>query len=109
MVAFLGMLIPVSLIFAYFSFTFTNHATLDTSIKYMEQLTGQINYGIDAYISYMENIANMLNQNSAIRNYLNLEAESSAQVLAERRLAEQITTTLKVRKDRTEERRVGRE
>lgn len=89
----------MSLIFGYLSVEFVHKTTLDNSIKYMQQLTGQINYNIDSYIKYMENIAHMLKYNSDVKEYLTLGYGTSEQEIVRRKVIEQIDTILKIRED----------
>ncbi|WP_180270771.1 cache domain-containing sensor histidine kinase [Sporanaerobium hydrogeniformans] len=87
------------MIFTYFSLKLTKQTTLENSIKYMKELTEQMNYSIESYIKYMENISHMLNQNADVRNYLMLDAGTTEQKLAKKRVTEQIATTLNIRED----------
>lgn len=98
-VAMLILLIPMSLIMGYLSVKFIHETTLTNSIKYMQQLTGQINYNIDTYIKYMENISSMLKNNSDVKRFLTLDITDEEQALAKNRALEQIRTILKVRED----------
>lgn len=98
-VAMLILLIPMSFIMGYLSVKFIHGTTLTNSIKYMQQLTGQINYNIDTYIKYMENISFMLKNNSDVKRFLTLDITDEEQALAKNRAVEQIRTILKVRED----------
>lgn len=92
-------MIPMSLIFGWLSLEFVHKTTLDNSIKYMQQLTEQINYNIDTYIRYMENISYMLKYNSDVKDYLTLEYAAKEQELARKKVVQQISTILKIRED----------
>lgn len=89
----------MSLIFGCLSLEFVHKTTLDNSIKYMQQLTEQINYNIDTYIRYMENISYMLKYNSDVKDYLTLEYATEELEVVRNKVIEQISTILKIRED----------
>lgn len=93
------LLIPMSIILGGISVKFIHKTTLDNSIKYMQELTIQINYNIDTYIKYMESIAYMLKNNSDVEKFLTEDFTSEEQNLAQKRVTEQIRTIVKIRED----------
>lgn len=95
----LVLLIPMSLIMGYLSVKLVHKTTLDNAINYLQQLTRQINYNIDTYIKYMENISYMLKDNSDVKQVLTLDLDTKEKELAQKRVVEQITTILRIRED----------
>lgn len=95
----LVLLIPMSIVLGGISVKFIHKTTLDNSIKYMQEITIQINYNIDTYIKYMESISYMLKDNSDVKNFLMINNTDEEQNLAEKRVIEQIRTILKIRED----------
>lgn len=58
------------LIFLFVSLRYTEKAVLNNSISYSTQIIDLINYDIDSYIVYMENIAALICNNEDVQEYL---------------------------------------
>lgn len=89
----------MSIILGGISVIFIHKTTLDNSIKYMQEITVQINDNIDSYIKYMESISYMLKDSSDVKKFLLNNDMGQQQKLTEERITEQIGTILKIRQD----------
>ena len=58
------------LIFLLFSLNYTERTILENSESYTIQLVEQVNGDIDSYISYMENIMEIVTNNPELSDYL---------------------------------------
>ncbi len=94
------LLVLVSVIFFIYSLHYTDANVRRNSIDYTVQLIDQVNNDIDSYITYMENISEIVSKRRNVRNYLFLESLSAQreQELHEE-IAEQFATMMNVRED----------
>lgn len=86
------------------SLRYTNSSIYENSVMYTQTIIGQLNQNIDAYISYMDNIASLVAGSGDAYKYLYSESGIDALSLKEynqcrQRLTEQFKTILKGRSD----------
>ena len=58
--AFTVIIVPVTAVFVWISFRFTEESILENSQKYVSQLVEQVNDKVDFYLDYMDNTSWML-------------------------------------------------
>ena len=63
--AFTVIIVPVTAVFVWISFRFTEESILENSQKYVSQLVEQVNDKVDFYLDYMDSIIK-----KSIRDYL---------------------------------------
>ncbi len=68
--AFAVLVLATALIMALLSYTFTAQAVQQTSRDYTTQLIAQVEASIDSYITHMENIAEVVQLNEQVQEYL---------------------------------------
>ncbi len=68
--AFAVLVFATALVMAVLSYTFTAQAVQQTSRDYTTQLIAQVQAGIDSYITHMENIAEVVQLNDQVQEYL---------------------------------------
>lgn len=83
--------------FMIFSVSYTRNSLEDNSKKNSEELVQQVNYNIENYIDYMENISQVVMHNTSIERYL--FGEELEEKKAKTKLGEEFQTMLKIRKD----------
>lgn len=69
LVSFTATLLLALLIFLVIALNYTSKTVLENSTDYTSQLINQVNYDIDSYIDYMENISSMLANSSDVQGY----------------------------------------
>lgn len=84
------------MLFLLFSLKYTEKTVLENSKAYTMQLVEQVNGDIDSYISYMENIMEIVTHNAEISHYL-FDPEEQPRV--RERIQEQFRTLMDVRTD----------
>ena len=100
LVSFSILIIAALLIFLLIALNYTKTTVLDNSITYTSRLIGQVNYDIDSYIDYMENISSVMTESQDLRNYLFLaEQPKSASADQRMRIIAQFKTIMESRKD----------
>lgn len=78
----------------------TQEAVSENSTEYTKQLIGQVNFNIDAYINYMENISTILVTNMDIREYLySTYLDEEREAVLNARILSQFETILNMRED----------
>ena len=100
LVSFSILIIAALLIFLLIALNYTKTTVLDNSITYTSRLIGQVNYDIDSYIDYMENISSVMTESQDLRNYLFLaDQPKSASADQRMRIIAQFKTIMESRKD----------
>lgn len=70
LLSFFVLVLTALTVFFIISLKYTEESIIDNSTNYTEQLIKQVNSDMDSYISYMDNISELLSRNSDVRNYL---------------------------------------
>lgn len=92
-----GIIIVLAiLIFLVFSLSHMERTVLENSSAYTIQLVEQINEDIDSYISYMENIMDIVTNNTELSDYLFDRVEH---IMMRERIQEQFVSFMDVRSD----------
>lgn len=101
LLCFLPVMAIALLILFLFSFQYTDDNVRDNSTEYIMQLINQVNYDIDSYITYMENIASMVSRNNDVLDYLysNEPKNSEKARMLYKRIQEQFHTVMEARAD----------
>jgi two-component system, sensor histidine kinase YesM len=90
--AFAVLVLATALVMALLSYAFTAQAVQQTSRDYTTQLIAQVQGGIDSYITHMENIAEVVQLNEQVQEYLGITENLSPDEAEEYR--RRITTFL---------------
>ena len=77
--AFTVIIVPVTAVFVWISFRFTEESILENSQKYVSQLVEQVNDKVDFYLDYMDNTSWMLLFHSDVGDYLSREFTDDTQ------------------------------
>ena len=70
LVSFSALIVSGLLVFLLLSLNYTTDTVLNNSSSYTLQLIDQVNADIDSYISYMDNLSDMMVGSVDVRNYL---------------------------------------
>ena len=73
------IIVPVTAVFVWISFRFTEESILENSQKYVSQLVEQVNDKVDFYLDYMDNTSWMLLFHSDVGDYLSREFTDDTQ------------------------------
>lgn len=100
-VAFGALVFATALIMGLLSYAFTRQAVEQTSRDYTQLLVRQIQTNIDYYITYMENIAEVVYLNEQVQRYLNGAGTmgSSERAHSESAISSFLSTIAQTRKD----------
>lgn len=100
MISFSALMAVAVLIFMMIALNFTSQTIYENSNNYTSQIVKQVNYDIDAYIDYMENISNVMAKSGDISLYL-FENEQTQEDLVEEkeRILSQFSTIMDSRQD----------
>ncbi|NHN32360.1 cache domain-containing sensor histidine kinase [Paenibacillus agricola] len=100
-VAFSCLILFTTLFIAYTTYTLSTNAAEQGSREHTSQLMEQVNTNIETYISYMENISQMVFSNYDVRDYLKNPTLSGVRdnVDLEQRISSQLSSVLNTRKD----------
>lgn len=100
LVSFSSIMLVALLIFLIIALNYTSNTVLENAIDYSYQLITQVNYDIDSYIDYMENISSMVSESSDVQGYFFGENSSVAESENQRsRIQAQFSTIMEGRKD----------
>lgn len=100
MLSFSGLMAVAVLIFLMIALNFTSQTIYENSNNYTSQIVRQVNYDIDAYIDYMENISSLMAKSGDISLYLFEEEQSEEDIEEEReRILTQFNTIMESRED----------
>ena len=100
MISFSGLMAFAVLIFLMIALNFTSRTIYENSNNYTSQIVRQVNYDIDAYIDYMENISSVMAKSGDLSLYLFEENQSEEDIEEEReRILTQFNTIMESRED----------
>lgn len=92
------LIVSALLTFLLFSMNHVQRTVLDNSVEYTKQLMNQVNVDIDSYISYMENIAQIIVNDGDVKEYL-FTSDASGQTEVKNKIMNQFTTLKDTRSD----------
>lgn len=100
MVSFSALMVVAVLIFLLIALKYTNETVYENSFDYTSQIIKQVNYDIDAYVDFLENISSVMAKSSDVPKYL-FEEEQSEEERAEekKRILVQFNTIKESRDD----------
>lgn len=100
MISFSALMAVAVLIFLLIALNFTSRTIYENSNNYTSQIVKQVNYDIDAYIDYMENISTVMAKSGDISLYLFEEDQPLEDIKEERkRILSQFSTIIESRQD----------
>lgn len=100
LVSFSALMVLAMLVFMVIAMRYTSGTIYENSINYMSQIIQQVNYDIDTYIEYMENISSVIAKSSDVPRYLFDQNQTEAEREAEKeRILTQFQTIIESRDD----------
>lgn len=100
LVSFSALMVLTMLVFMVIAMRYTSGTIYENSINYMSQIIQQVNYDIDTYIEYMENISSIIAKSSDVPRYLFDQNQTEAEREAEKeRILTQFQTIMESRDD----------
>lgn len=100
LVSFSALMVLAMLVFMVIAMRYTSGMIYENSINYMSQIIQQVNYDIDTYIEYMENISSVIAKSSDVPRYLFDQNQTEAEMEAEKeRILTQFQTIMESRDD----------
>lgn len=100
LVSFSALMVLAMLVFMVIAMRYTSGTIYENSINYMSQIIQQVNYDIDTYIEYMENISSVIAKSSDVPRYLFDQNQTEAEGEAEKeRILTQFQTIMESRDD----------
>lgn len=100
MVSFSALMVIAVLIFLFIALNYTKNSIYENSINYTSQIINQVNYDIDSYVKYLENISYIVSTSSDVSNYLYNEEQTEEEMEDEKeRILSQFKTILDSRSD----------
>lgn len=100
LVSFSALMVLAMLVFMVIAMRYTSGTIYENSINYMSQIIQQVNYDIDTYIEYMENISSIIAKSSDVPQYLFDQNQTEAEREAEKeRILTQFQTIMESRDD----------
>lgn len=100
LVSFSALMALAMLVFMVIAMRYTSGTIYENSINYMSQIIQQVNYDIDTYIEYMENISSIIAKSSDVPRYLFDQNQTEAEREAEKeRILTQFQTIMESRDD----------
>ena len=100
LVSFSALMVLAMLVFMVIAMRYTSGTIYENSINYMSQIIQQVNYDIDTYIEYMENISSVIAKSSDVPRYLFDQNQTEAEREAEKeRILTQFQTIMERRDD----------
>lgn len=100
LVSFSVLMVLAMLVFMVIAMRYTSGTIYENSINYMSQIIQQVNYDIDTYIEYMENISSIIAKSSDVPRYLFDQNQTEAEREAEKeRILTQFQTIMESRDD----------
>ena len=100
LVSFSALTVLAMLVFMVIAMRYTSGTIYENSINYMSQIIQQVNYDIDTYIEYMENISSVIAKSSDVPRYLFDQNQTEAEREAEKeRILTQFQTIMESRDD----------
>jgi two-component system sensor histidine kinase YesM len=99
-IAFSFLIILTALLIGLLSYRMWMNSEERNSRQYTQQLIEQVNVNISSYITYMENVSQLVISSSDVKAYLSSVSENSLQKSEyESKIVDQFSSILKVRKD----------
>lgn len=100
LVSFSALMVLAMLVFMVIAMRYTSGTIYENSINYMSQIIQQVNYDIDTYIEYMENISSVIAKSSDVPRYLFDQNQTEVEREAEKeRILTQFQTIMESRDD----------
>lgn len=100
MISFSALMAVAVLIFLMIALNFTSRTIYENSNNYTSQIVKQVNYDIDTYIDYMENVSSLMAKSGDISLYLFEEDQSESEREEQReRVLAQFNTIMESRQD----------
>lgn len=100
MISFSALMVIAVLIFLLIALNFTSRTIYENSNNYTSQIVSQVNYDIDAYIEYMENISSVMAKSGDMSLYLFEEEQpESEREEQKKRILTQFNTIMESRGD----------
>ena len=100
MVSFSALMVIAVLIFLFIALNYTKNSIYENSINYTSQIIKQVNYDIDSYVKYLENISFIVSTSSDVSNYLYNEGQTDMEREEEKeRILSQFKTIMDSRSD----------
>lgn len=100
LVSFSALMVLAMLVFMVIAMRYTSGTIYENSINYMSQIIQQVNYDIDTYIEYMENISSVIAKSIDVPRYLFDQNQTEAEREAEKeRILTQFQTIMESRDD----------
>lgn len=100
MVSFSALMVIAVLIFLFIALNYTKNSIYENSINYTSQIIKQVNYDIDSYVKYLENISFIVSTSSDVSNYLYNEGQTDTEREKEKeRILSQFKTIMDSRSD----------
>ncbi len=100
MISFSALMVIAVLIFLLIALNFTSQTIYENSNNYTSQIVRQVNYDIDAYIEYMENISSVMAKSGDMSLYLLEEDQSESERKEQKkRILTQFNTIMESRGD----------
>ena len=100
LVSFSALMVLAMLIFMLIAMRYTSDTIYENTINYMTQIIQQVNYDIDTYIEYMENISSVIAKSSDVPRYLFEPNQTEETKEAEKsRILTQFQTIMESRQD----------
>ncbi len=82
--SFSALIVFALFIFLFISLQYTQTTVYNNSISYNTQIINMINYDIDSYIEYMENISKLVSKNKDVQQYLFSKDSTAGEIEAAR-------------------------
>lgn len=100
MASFSVLMVIAVLVFLFIALNYTTQIIYENSINYTSQIIKQVNYDIDAYMEYLENISSVIATSSDVPRYLFDEQQSEEERTQEKeRILTQYKTITESRSD----------
>lgn len=93
------LIVTTLLIYSIISLNYTEKTIMENSIDYTSRLINQVNWDIDSYIEYMENISSVMVNGGDVQNYLYLEMGTEDKTQLYKRIVTQFDTVVETRQD----------
>ncbi len=100
LVSFTVLMVIAVMTFMIIAVHYTNNSIYENSVNYTTQIIQQVNYDIDSYMEFLENISYIVSKSGDVSNYLFNENQSSEEKEQEReRIIAQFETIMDSRSD----------
>ena len=100
MVSFSVLMVIAVLTFMLIAINYTSNSIYENSINYTTQIIRQVNYDIDSYVEFLENISYIVSKSSDVSNYLFNENQAEDEIAQEEeRIMAQFKTIMDSRSD----------